>query len=76
MRARIGTLSRRLAKAEAVALDDEGKLRGGCMLVPRILGLDEWQALAVPMQAALAHACREDLSAPAGPRGTHARAPR
>ena len=37
------------------------------MLVPRILGLDEWQALAVPMQAALAHACREDLPVPTAP---------
>lgn len=61
MRARIGTLSRRLAKVETATLTDDGELRGGVMLVPPILPLGEWEALAVPMQAALAHACREDL---------------
>lgn len=61
MRARIGTLSRRLAKAEASTLTEDGELRGGVMLVPPILGLDEWERQAMPMLAALAHAARDDI---------------
>lgn len=61
MRARIGTLSRRLAKAEAGTLTADGELRGGVMLVPPIeYDIDRWSALASAQQAALSEACRED----------------
>lgn len=31
------------------------------MKVPEIMSVDAWEAIAVPMQAALAEACREDV---------------
>lgn len=74
MRARIGTLSRRLAKVETATLTDDGELRGGVMLVPPIeYDLSAWEAVAMAQQTALSEACREDLpvvplveAAPAG----------
>lgn len=58
---------RRLDKVDATLYDDAGERRGGVMLVPPIMSLEVWEAHAVPMQAALAHACREDLPVPTAP---------
>ena len=58
MRARVPLTARsRLVRLERVSAPDR---RGGVLLLPPILGLDEWEALAVPSQHALAMAGRED----------------
>lgn len=70
MRARptLATL-RRLDKVESTLFDDTGAQRGGVLRVPPILGLDEWQSLAMTTQARLAQAARNDIdrSIPAQP---------
>ena len=40
---------------------DDGKARGGVMLVPPVLGFDEWEALAMPALAKLAASAAEDI---------------
>lgn len=57
-------LLRRLGKVENTIYDDTGQRRGGCMKVPPIMSLDDWERIAIPQQVALAHACREDLPMP------------
>ncbi len=62
MRARptLATL-RRLDKVESTLFDDTGAARGGVLLVPKVLGLDAWEALAIPTLQRLAQAAREDI---------------
>jgi hypothetical protein len=53
-------------KRQLAALrDSKGNARkGGVMTVPKILGLDAWEALAAPMQDALIDASYEDRAMP------------
>lgn len=52
---------KRLDAVERGMFGDEGASRVGVMRVPRILGLDEWQAIAMTTLAALAASAREDI---------------
>lgn len=63
----MGALLSRLAKVEAKLFDPFGKRRGGVLWVPPIMSIDEWEAIAVPAQAALAAACMEDARTLDGP---------
>lgn len=56
-------LLRRLNKVESTLLDDDGKPRGGVMLVPPIMygNLEGWERRAMAEQQALARAAREDI---------------
>jgi hypothetical protein len=62
MRARVSAASlRKLDKVESLLFDDDGRSRGGVLLVPAIMTLDAWEAMAVPMQQRLAESAREDI---------------
>lgn len=61
MRARIAATLRRLDKVETQLVDEDGSARGGVLVVPRILSLDAWEAIAQPQLAALALAAAEDI---------------
>jgi hypothetical protein len=61
MRSRLASTLRRLDKVESVLVAEDGSARGGVMRVPAILGLSEWEALAVPMQQELVRSSHEDL---------------
>lgn len=52
---------KRLAAVEGAMFGDDGKARGGVMLVPPVLGFDEWEALAMPALAKLAASAAEDI---------------
>jgi hypothetical protein len=60
MRVPTATL-KRLAAVEGAMFGDDGKARGGVMLVPPVLGFDEWEALAMPALAKLAASAAEDI---------------
>ena len=51
---------KRLDAVERGVLGGEGVSRVGVMRVPRILGLDEWEAIAIPSQQALKLSASED----------------
>lgn len=53
-------LMRRVSKVQSALTTPDGKPRVGVMRVPAILGIDEWEAIAVPAQAALVAACMDD----------------
>ena len=53
------TTLRRLDKVAAL-VDDFGQLCQPVLLVPPILPISEWEALAVRQQAALMEACQQD----------------
>lgn len=63
----MSALRSRLDKVEAKLFDPFGKRRGGLLWVPPILSVDEWERIAVPAQAALVAACREDARTLEGP---------
>lgn len=65
------SLLARIAKVEAKLFDPMGKPREGVLLVPPIMGLDEWEALAIRQQAELVAACMADTQV----RTVHSAAP-
>lgn len=54
------TLKRLSAVESSLLGDEDGGARRGVLLIPRILGCDEWEAIAVPKQAAAWSAAVED----------------
>lgn len=52
---------KRLDAVERGMFNDTGERRGGVLRVPPILGLDEWQTLAMTTQVRLAQAAAEDI---------------
>lgn len=60
MRVPAATL-KRLAAVEGAMFGDDGKARGGVMLVPPIMAADAWEALAMPTLAKLAASAAEDI---------------
>lgn len=55
-------LLRRLGKVEETVYDETGQRRAGVLCVPAIeYDLTAWERRAMAQQAALSHACREDL---------------
>jgi hypothetical protein len=65
-RARVpASLLKRLDALDAV----EASVGPGFLLVPPIMGLDEWEALAMPMQRAAFEAAREDTELRPATRG-------
>lgn len=61
MRAHVATRLRRLDKVETRAFTDDGAVRGGVLLVPRILGIAEWEALAIASQQRLVRETQESI---------------
>jgi hypothetical protein len=59
MRAHVAARLRRLDKLEARALNEDGAVRGGVMLMPRTLSLDEWEAQAMESQRRLVQETQE-----------------
>lgn len=70
MRARAVSAStlKRLARVESSLHGEDEQGRGGVLLVPPILSLDEWEAVAVPTLNRLASEAAEDIDRKQGAR--------
>lgn len=60
-RARVSAATLKRLEAVERSFDEPDAALGGVMRVPPIMGLDEWEALAVPELAALAASAAEDI---------------
>lgn len=60
MRVPAATL-KRLAAVEGAMFGDDGRARGGVMLVPAIMTLEAWESVAMPALAKLAASAAEDI---------------
>ncbi len=60
-RARVTAATLKRLEAVERSFDEDDGQAGGVMKVPAIMGLDEWEALAMPQLAALAAAAAEDI---------------
>lgn len=60
-RARVSASTLKRLEAVERSFDEDDGARGGVMRVPAIMGLDEWEAIAMPMLAKLAASAAEDI---------------
>lgn len=60
-RARVTASTLKRLEAVERSFDEDDGARGGVMKVPAIMGLDEWEAIAVPALAKLAANAAEDI---------------
>lgn len=61
MRAHVASRLRRLDKVETRALTDDGALRIGVLMVPRILPIADWELLAIASQQRLVRETQEGI---------------